>query len=476
MVGAVLQDSFRLTGLIGRGGMGTVYEGTQLRLNKRVAIKLLSRDLASNEEALARFRREAEVTSQLGHPHIVHVFDFGTAPSGEPYLVMEYLEGEDLDLRIRRAGRLRLPIVANVVKQIASALAATHARGIVHRDLKPANIFLLEVEGETDFVKVVDFGISKVRAASLRITGESAIIGTPNYMSPEQALGQLEVDHKTDQWSLACIAYEMLAGRGPFVGETVHSLLYQVVHEEPPALGRLVPGLPDDVERTIRRAMEKSPADRFPTVVAFSRAFTAAIEGRTVAAVSNSPTPASSSIAPSRPREVPMRSGLATFSKTVLEIQSLARLRARLTPKGVAAAGVTAAVVLLAGVFALRSRSSQSPTAPPLPALTSSPPTAPPPRSSSPVVAPLPAPAPIPSPAPDVTTRPPPSETSATAKTAEKVEPPPRDQTKHKRGSSAHAGSATGGSASQPSPPASPPPKPSPSTPRPAKPHLIEEL
>ena len=123
--------------LVGRGGMGAVYEGTQLRLTKRVAIKVLARELSSNQEALARFRREAEVTSQLGHPHIVHVFDFGTAPSGEPYLVMEFLEGEDLDQRIRRAGRLPLPAAAGIIKQIASALSSTHARGIVHRDLSP---------------------------------------------------------------------------------------------------------------------------------------------------------------------------------------------------------------------------------------------------------------------------------------------------------------------------------------------------
>src|ERR1022692_3565712 len=125
LLGTVLQDSFRLTRLIGQGGMGTVYEGTQLRLKKRVAVKLLARQLASDDEALARFRREAEVTSQLGHPHIVQVFDFGTAPSGEPYLVMEYLEGEDLEQRIRRMGRMRLPAAVSVVKQVASALSST---------------------------------------------------------------------------------------------------------------------------------------------------------------------------------------------------------------------------------------------------------------------------------------------------------------------------------------------------------------
>src|SRR4051794_20288861 len=172
--------------------MGAVYEGTQLRLTKPVAIKVLARELSSNEEALARFRREAEVTSQLGHPHIVQVFDFGETATGEPYLVMEYLEGEDLERRLARVGRFSLLATVKVVKQVASALAVTHARGIIHRDLKPGNVFLQRLEGEDDFVKVVDFGISKVHMAATRLTGENAVLGTPGYMSPEQANGRID--------------------------------------------------------------------------------------------------------------------------------------------------------------------------------------------------------------------------------------------------------------------------------------------
>ena len=277
LVGVVLQDSFRLTRLIGMGGMGTVYEGTQLRLDKRVAVKLLARDLSANQEALARFRREAEVTSQLGHPHIVQVFDFGTAPSGEPYLVMEYLEGEDLEGRLRRVGRLAPAAASHIVKQIASALSSTHARGIVHRDLKPANVFVLAVEGETDFVKVVDFGISKVRAATTRLTAALAVMGTPNYMSPEQAAGRIdEIDHRTDQWSLGCIAYEMLR-RASAVRRRRRSLA--PVSGDPRgarAPRAMVPALPAELEKVIRRALSKGQADRFPTISAFARAFAAA--------------------------------------------------------------------------------------------------------------------------------------------------------------------------------------------------------
>jgi serine/threonine-protein kinase len=182
-----------------------VYEAVQLRLNKRVAIKLMSRDLAANREALARFHREAEITSHLGHPHLVTVIDFGTAESGEPYLVMEYLDGEDLDHRLRRVGRMPIEGVVHVVRQVASALNAAHDQGVVHRDLKPGNVFLVQIPGEPDFVKVLDFGISKMKAARTQLTSASAVMGTPNYMSPEQATGMIDdIDHRTDQWALAC--------------------------------------------------------------------------------------------------------------------------------------------------------------------------------------------------------------------------------------------------------------------------------
>ena len=169
--------------------MGWVYEARQIRLNKRVAVKVMSRELAANREALARFHREAEITSQLGHPHLVNVTDFGTTDAGEPYLVMEYLDGQDLDHRLRRDSRLPLEVAVDITKQVASALDAAHAEGVVHRDLKPANIFLVRVRGEADFVKVLDFGVSKIKAARTKLTRATAVIGTPEYMSPEQATG-----------------------------------------------------------------------------------------------------------------------------------------------------------------------------------------------------------------------------------------------------------------------------------------------
>jgi serine/threonine protein kinase len=281
LVGTVLGGAYRITRLIGQGGMGAVYEGVQLRLERRVAVKLMARELSANLEAIARFRREAEVTSQLGHPHIVQVFDFGEAPTGEPYLVMEFLEGEDLEKRLARVGRMSAPAASHIIRQVASALSATHAKGIVHRDLKPANVFLLSVEGETDFVKVVDFGISKVRAAGTKLTAALAVMGTPNYMAPEQAEGRIdEIDHRTDQWALACIAYELVGGRPPFVGENVASLLYQVIHQAPSPLASMNPGLPTEVEDVLRRALSKTQIGRFATMTEFSRAFEGAASGK----------------------------------------------------------------------------------------------------------------------------------------------------------------------------------------------------
>ena len=280
-LGTVLEGAYRITRLIGEGGMGAVYEAIQLRLNKRVAIKLMARQLAANREALARFLREAEITSRLGHPNLVNVVDFGTSEAGDPYLVMEYLDGEDLDMRLRRCATLPINLAVHITKQAASALAAAHAQGIVHRDLKPANVFLLHVPGELDFVKVLDFGISKVKAAGVRLTSAANALGTPNYMSPEQASGKIdEIDHQVDQWALACIAWEMISGRCPFVADDVTALFFQIMNLDPQPLSARVPDLAPEAEQVLRRALSKSPENRFPSIREFAHAFEAAALGR----------------------------------------------------------------------------------------------------------------------------------------------------------------------------------------------------
>ena len=281
-VGTVLGDSYRITRLMGIGGMGAIYEAEQIATGRRVAIKMMSRELSAHPEALARFRREVKVTSELAHPHIVDVFDFGASPTGEPYLVMEYLDGEDLEQRLERDGLVRLGTAVEIVKQLASALAVAHAEGIVHRDLKPGNVFLVNVENAAVFVKVVDFGISKVlKAATTKLTMARAVVGTPEFMSPEMAAGRVDlIDHRSDQWALACLSWHMLSGQLPFWKPDVNAILDQVIGGEPTPLGPERAGrIPREVEKVIRRALSKKREDRFPTITAFARAFEAAAAG-----------------------------------------------------------------------------------------------------------------------------------------------------------------------------------------------------
>jgi serine/threonine-protein kinase len=420
LAGTVLEGAYRLVRLKGEGGMGAVYEAIQLRLNKRVAVKLMARELASNQEALARFHREAEITSQLGHPHLVNVIDFGTAESGEPYLVMEYLEGEDLEHRLPKAGSLTIEAVVNIAKQVASALGAAHAKDVVHRDLKPANIFLMQVPGEPEFVKVLDFGISKVKAARAKLTRATAVIGTPNYMSPEQAAGRVdETDHRADQWALACIVWEMLAGRTPFLADDVSPLFYQITNLPPEPLSKYVPDVPAEVEAVLLRALSKKPADRYPSIRDFSRAFEEAALGRP-ADVTPTPVNISSDswvertsggsrlrplgVAPLASRDWPVvaTSGereqgkqVTTFSHTTGEMTQQVHLR-RFRP--VHALAVAAGIALVVGGLVLFRTGNPAPRAvpsrpaPPAAAVVPTPP-------PSPAIEPLPSPLSPPSPA-----------------------------------------------------------------------------
>ena len=278
-LGTELGGGYRLTRLISEGGMATVYEAIQLRLDRRVAVKVMVPALADQPEALARFRREVKITSKLAHPHIVQLLDIGTTATGQPYLVTEFLEGEDLEQRLARSGRLPLTTAMTILRQIASALAAVHAKGIIHRDLKPGNVLIVATEGITDFVKVLDFGISKVASSGTKLTHTSTVLGTPEYMSPEQASGRAnEVDHRTDQWSLACTAWRMLSGHPPFTGADLDELLTSIVNAEPPPLLDLAPQLPADLDRVFRRALSKPRSGRFASVAAFMRALEGAAE------------------------------------------------------------------------------------------------------------------------------------------------------------------------------------------------------
>jgi serine/threonine-protein kinase len=260
---------------VGAGGMGEIYEVSHGRLAGRYAMKVLRPEVAANSEALARFQREAKVTSALQHPNIVQVIDYSTLEGGQPYLVMEFLDGPELAQVLKDSRSLPLPRVVAYLKQIASGLAAAHRHDVVHRDLKPQNIFVLKIAGsDQELIKIVDFGISKISAVTATITSASTVIGTAQYMSPEQARGRIdEIDAKSDQFSLALIVYEMLTGHHAFQGDSVSSLVYQIVHEEPRALDDPDGPIPPSVAAVLKRALSKDKDRRFSTVKAFADAF-----------------------------------------------------------------------------------------------------------------------------------------------------------------------------------------------------------
>jgi serine/threonine-protein kinase len=272
-VGSVVAETYQVTRLLGRGGMGSVWEASHLRLpGKRVAIKVLHADVASDQESLARFRREAEIATRLDHPNIVEVHDFNTLPGGQPYLVLELLVGESLDARMRR-GPLPVEQAIWIAGQIAAALAAAHRAGVIHRDLKPHNVFIERREDEGETVKVLDFGISKIRGSQTVQTQDSTILGTPQYMAPEQALGNhAAVDARTDVFALGAIVYEMLAGRPAFVGQNVPEVVFKVVYQEPPPLAQLAPTVSPRVCGAVHQALAKKQDERFPDVTSFVEA------------------------------------------------------------------------------------------------------------------------------------------------------------------------------------------------------------
>ena len=256
--------------------MGAVYEASHARLDGRYAVKFLHPDFSSRHPAaLARFRREARITSALRHPGIVQVIDFNTPADGPPFLVMEYLEGQSLGKVIAREAPFPLSRVVDITGQIASALSAVHRQGVIHRDLNPSNIFVLATEGDQpERVKVFDFGISKIRWASKNITGTLQVLGTPQYMAPEQAEGRAkDLDPAADQFSLAAIVYEMLTGHAAFTGDTLATVAYQVVHAEPEPLARFRSDLSPGLEAVLARGLAKDRRDRFESVAAFAVAF-----------------------------------------------------------------------------------------------------------------------------------------------------------------------------------------------------------
>jgi serine/threonine-protein kinase len=297
-VGAVV-DRYTLVRVLGQGGMGAVYEARHATLSRRFAIKFLLPDLASNRDILRRFENEAKAAGGLEHPNLAAVTDFGRATDGAPYIVMEYLQGEDCAKLLKRLGPLPVPRAVNIVVQACRGLAVAHQAGIVHRDLKPENLFLTDAGDGSDHVKVLDFGIAKLRVSDASvITGTGATFGTAFYMSPEQARGAGEVDARTDVWSMGVVLYELLTGRKPFVGEQFLQVIHQILSAPAPSLASLRAGLPAGLVSVVEQSMAKELTARLPSIVALGGALApfagaaAAVSARGLASAETAATPA----------------------------------------------------------------------------------------------------------------------------------------------------------------------------------------
>lgn len=276
-IGRVLANVYRIESKIGEGGMGTVYAARHIHLGKQYAIKVLVPEAASNRSAIERLKQEAIAASSIEHDNIVDVISFDHDVDSTVFIVMELLRGENLAMRLAR-GPIAEDEALSIAHQIASALDKAHEAGIVHRDLKPENIFLAK-KGDGERLKILDFGISKVKIADseqVRVTRTGQLVGTPLYMSPEQARGEPDVDHKVDIYALGVILYEMLTGSPPFTGRNHFELLWKHGNDAPEPLSHRNRAVPAAIEAVVLRALSKTKDDRFETMAAFSRALEAA--------------------------------------------------------------------------------------------------------------------------------------------------------------------------------------------------------
>ena len=268
----MLADRYEVVRRIGEGGMGAVYEARHTVIGKRVAVKVLLEKFVAKSDFVARLLQEARLASSIGHEHIVDVTDFGTTVDGRSFVVMEFLDGESLAELAMREAPLPIERSVGIARQVASALGAAHAKGIFHRDVKPENIYLVK-RADVDFVKVVDFGISKaVKPAGdeggegYRLTHTGLLLGTPLYMSPEQARGEEDLDHRVDIWALGVLLYECLTGEVPFRANNYLGIISQVLTHEPTPPSKLRPelGISGAVEAVVMRAMEKDRVAPLP--------------------------------------------------------------------------------------------------------------------------------------------------------------------------------------------------------------------
>ncbi|MFT3771981.1 MAG: protein kinase [Minicystis sp.] len=271
--GQIIDGKYRITRLLGTGGMGAVYEGENIRIRRKVAIKMLHASVSSQPEVIARFEREAQAAAMVGSEHICEVLDLGELPDHTRYMVMEYLDGDTLSGLIKRSGRLTPPMSIPILVQILEALGAAHAAGIIHRDLKPDNIFILPQRGGIqNFVKILDFGVSKfsqLGGEAMNVTRAGAVVGTPYYMSPEQAKGSAAIDQRTDIYAIGVLLYQATTGQVPYNAETFNELLFKIVLEQAPPPQTYVPDLDPEFAAIIQKAMGREPEQRFQNCAQF---------------------------------------------------------------------------------------------------------------------------------------------------------------------------------------------------------------
>ncbi|EYF08745.1 serine/threonine protein kinase [Chondromyces apiculatus] len=273
--GDIIAGKFRLERLVGRGSMGTVWSGRHLRLDMPVAIKFMEASATEEPEARQRFEREARAAAQIRSPHVVQVLDHGVDEHDAPYIVMELLEGEDLGGRLRRLGRMTPAEFEPLLTQAAKGLRRAHESGIVHRDLKPTNIFISTVDDE-ETVKLLDFGVAKVRWNALgHATQTGTLLGSPTFMSPEQARGHRTVDHRSDLWSLGVITFRAVTGLKPFTADSIAELIIKVCIEPAPVASQILPGLPPELDAFFLRAFQQDPEQRFQSALEMAAEFAA---------------------------------------------------------------------------------------------------------------------------------------------------------------------------------------------------------
>ena len=338
-VGEIVAGKYRLDRVLGRGGMGLVMAATHLQLQQRVALKFLRAEMLENPQVIARFMREAQAAARIQGPHVARVLDVGELPSGAPYMVMEYLDGEDLEQTLRRRGALPVAEAVDMVLEGAEAVAEAHTLGIVHRDLKPANLFLARYPGGRQIVKVLDFGISKVQepAGSPGLTQPAAMFGSPPYMAPEQVRSARAADPRSDIWSLGAVLYELLTQSVPFPAESYQAQFAAILLNEPTPPRTLRPELPSGLDAAIMRCLRKDPGQRFQEAASlafalapFGSASSADVPARIARVISTAATgrPASATAmaegAAPAPRSEPARplSGPATVTSPPTAVAS----------------------------------------------------------------------------------------------------------------------------------------------------------